>query len=205
MVAGVAGLTRGAGIAAAAVGAVAAAEWMESFYPAHYEMGTALEDVLRSRVLSRQQAATLWLIRSQGGNGMRMRRKEIEANIRRWFEVTNAALSRSLRAMMRLPRKLIEITEDPDSGRQKIVSLTPKGKAFLDSAAARATHGFAGLIEELPPQVVDAAILHFKGLTAAFRHSEARRRLRVVRSDLHRGARSVRNAKEASGRCTPRG
>jgi DNA-binding MarR family transcriptional regulator len=161
----------------------AAAELMEFFYPAHYEMGTALEDVLRSRTLSRQQAATLWLIRSQGRNGTRMRRKEIEVNIRRWFEVTNAALSRSLRAMMRPPLKLIEITEDPESGREKVVSLTAKGKAFLDSAAARATHGFAGLIQEISPQVVDAAIVYFRGLTAAFRHSEARRRLRVIRRE----------------------
>jgi DNA-binding MarR family transcriptional regulator len=161
----------------------AAAELMEFFYPAHYEMGTALEDVLRSRVLSRQQAATLWLIHSQGEVGLRMRRKEIEVNIRRWFEVTNAALSRSLRAMMRPPLKLIEITEDPESGREKIVSLTAKGRAFLDSAATRATRGFAGLIEEISPQVVEAAILYFRGLTAAFRHSEARRRLRVIRRE----------------------
>jgi len=181
----------------------AAAELMEFFYPAHYEMGTALEDVLRSRVLSRQQAAALWLIRSQGQNGMRMRRKTIEANIRRWFEVTNAALSRSLRAMMRPPLKLIQITEDPESGREKIVSLTARGRAFLDSAAVRATQGFAGLIQELSPQVVDAAILYFRGLTAAFQHSKARRRLRVTRSDRQQAKESSAQPEEARGRGRP--
>src|SRR5580700_5093273 len=85
----------------------AATELMEFFYPVHYEIGTALEDVVRANVLSRQQAASLWLIRSQGENGYRMRRKDIEANIRRWFEVTSAAVSRALRAMMRPPLELI--------------------------------------------------------------------------------------------------
>src|SRR5262245_1743817 len=81
----------------------AAAELMTFFYPVHYEIGTALEDVVRSHKLSRQQAATLWLIRSHGEDGTRIRRKEIEANMCRWFEVTNAAVSRSLRGLMRPP------------------------------------------------------------------------------------------------------
>src|SRR5262245_19643599 len=127
----------------------AAAELMEFFYPIHYEIGTALEDVVRAHRLSRQQAASLWLIRSQGEEGTRMRRKQIETNMRRWFEVTNAAVSRSLRGLMRPPLELVEIAEDPTSGREKVISLTPKGKAFLDSAAARATEGLASLIEEL--------------------------------------------------------
>src|SRR5277367_7117107 len=113
----------------------AAAALMEFFYPVHYEIGTALEDVVRADLLSRQQAAILWLIRSQGEDGLRMRRKHIESHVRRWFEVTSAALSRSLRAMMHPPLELIEIIEDPISGREKLVALTPKGKAFLDAAA----------------------------------------------------------------------
>lgn len=161
----------------------AAAALMEFFYPVHYEIGTALEDVVRAHVLSRQQAASLWLIRSQGEDGVRMRRKEIEANVRRWFEVTNAAVSRSLRGLMRPPLALIEIAEDPNSGREKVISLTPKGRAFLDTVAARATSGLADLIEEVSPELVDAAILYFRELTSAFQRSRARRGLRLIRSD----------------------
>jgi DNA-binding MarR family transcriptional regulator len=164
----------------------AAAALMEFFYPVHYEIGTALEDVVRSNVLSRQQAASLWLIRSQGEDGVRMRRKEIEENVRRWFEVTNAAVSRSLRGLMRPPLELIEIAEDPRSGREKVISLTPKGSAFLDSVASRATGGLADLIEEVSPELVDAAIYYFRELTGAFQRSKARQRLRLIRS----GARS---------------
>jgi len=166
----------------------AAAALMEFFYPVHYEIGTALEDVVRSNVLSRQQAASLWLIRSQGEHGVRMRRKEIEENVRRWFEVTNAAVSRSLRGLMRPPLELIEIAEDPKSGREKVISLTPKGRAFLDSVASRATGGLADLIEEVSPELVDVAIHYFRELTGAFQRSRARQRLRLIRS----GARSDR-------------
>jgi DNA-binding MarR family transcriptional regulator len=166
---------------------IAAAELMAFFYPVHYEIGTALEDVMRSNMLSRQQAASLWLIRSQGAGGTRMRRKDIEANVRRWFEVTNAAVSRSLRGLMRPPLELIEIAEDPKSGREKLISLTPKGIAFLDSVASRATRGLADLIEEVSPELVDSAILYFRDLTSAFQRSKARRRLRLIRSDRQSG------------------
>jgi DNA-binding MarR family transcriptional regulator len=153
----------------------AANELMEFFYSVHYEIGTALEDVVRADVLSRQQAAILWLIRSQGDDGSRMRRKDIESNVQRWFEVTSAALSKSLRAMMRPPLELIEITEDPRSGREKLVALTLKGKAFLDTAATKAGMVLAELIEDVPLEVVDHAITYFRYLTGAFQSSQARR------------------------------
>ena len=91
-------------------GKSAATELMEFFYSVHYEIGTALEDVVRADVLSRQQrqysadpiSGRRWLADA---------RKDIESNVQRWFEVTSAALSKSLRAMMRPPLELIEITE----------------------------------------------------------------------------------------------
>lgn len=158
----------------------AATELMEFFYSVHYEIGTALEDVVRADVLSRQQAAILWLIRSQGEDGSWMRRKEIESNVQRWFEVTSAALSKSLRAMMRPPLELIEITEDPRSGREKLVALTLKGKAFLDAAATKAGMVLAELIEDVPLEVVDHAITYFRYLTGAFQSSHARSRVRLI-------------------------
>jgi DNA-binding MarR family transcriptional regulator len=164
-----------------------AAELLEFFYPAHYEIGTALEDVLRADLLSRQQAATLWLVRSQGEDGLRMRRKDIEANVRRWFEVTSAAVSRALREMMHPPLELIEITEDPKSGREKLVSLTPKGKAYLDGAAGRATAVLAALIEDVPPELVDSAIIYLSQLTRAFQRSKTRTRIRLIHADEKSG------------------
>lgn len=177
----------------------AATELMEFFYSVHYEIGTALEDVVRADVLSRQQAAILWLIRSQGDGGSTMRRKDIESNVRRWFEVTSAALSKSLRAMMHPPLGLVEITEDPRSGREKLVALTPKGKAFLDVAATKAGMVLAELIEDVPPDVVDHAITYFRYLTGAFQSSKARSRVRLSQFDQRTNGESKYIAERKSG------
>ncbi len=166
-----------------------AADLIEFFYSVHYEIGTALEDMIRADLLSRQQAAILWLIRSQGGPGTRIRRKAIEANLRRWFEVTSGAVSKSLRGMMHAPLALIEITEDPRSGREKLIALTPKGRAFLDKAAGQATRLLASLIEDVPPDVIDQAIVYFRHLTGAFENLQRRDRLRVVGSVMTVSAR----------------
>lgn len=161
----------------------AVAKLMEFFYPVHYEIGTALEDVVRADVLSRQQAASLWLIRSQGKNGTVISRKEIEINLRRWFEVTSAAVTRSLRAMMRPPLELIEMIEDPTSGRQKLVVLTPKGRAFLDSVADQATQVLAEAIKDVPSELIESVIFYFGLLTRGFERFNLRSRIRVVRPD----------------------
>jgi DNA-binding MarR family transcriptional regulator len=158
-----------------------ATQLMEFFYSVHYEVGTALEDVVRADLLSRQQAAILWLIRSQGGDACRMRRKDIEANVRRWFEVTSAAVSKSLRGLMHPPLEFIEITEDPRSGREKLVALTAKGKAFLDAAANKAGMLLAQLIEDVPLEVIDHATTYFRHLTGAFQNVQARSRGRLIR------------------------
>ncbi len=159
----------------------AAARLIEFFYSVHYEIGTALEDVVRGDRLSRQQAATLWLIHAQGDLEGSMRRKDIEANLRRWFEVTSAAVTKSLRSMMRPPLGLIAITEDPRSGREKLVTLTPKGRTFLDESVARATSLLAELIEDVPATIRANAIIYFTHLTGAFSDLQRRDRLRLVR------------------------
>jgi DNA-binding MarR family transcriptional regulator len=154
-----------------AAGNTAAAELLEFFYPVHYQLGTALEDVVRAGVLSRQQAAILWLIRSEGSAAYRMRRKDVEANIRRWFEVTSAAVSKSLRRMARPPLELIVITEDPRSGREKLLTLTPKGRKFLATTAAQATAFVAQLVEDAPPEILEHAVAYFRYVTDSFQRS----------------------------------
>jgi len=106
-------------------------EFLEFFYPIHYKLGMALEDALRSGQLTRKQVAILWLIRSEGDQGRRMRRKEIEQLITTWFEVSSSAITKALRAMARPSLNLLQVVEDPHSGREKQVILTPKGEQFL--------------------------------------------------------------------------
>ena len=78
----------------------------------------------------------LWLIHSEGVGGRSMRRKDIEASITTWFEVTSSANSKAVRQMAQPKLGLATIAEDPASGREKIVSLNPKGERFLAAMIA---------------------------------------------------------------------
>lgn len=112
--------------------ATAPSRLLELFYPIYYKVGYAIANTLRSGSLTRQQAAILWLIHSEGTAGRSMRRKEVERLLRDWFEVTNSAISKALRALSRPPHELLTLAEDPNSGREKQIHLTPKGIRYVD-------------------------------------------------------------------------
>ena len=113
------------------VHADAARQFLELYYPIHYKAGIGVEDALRGNELSRHQTAVLWLIHSQGTDGVQMRRKAIVAALSNWFEISNAAITKALRGMSEEPLELVRQDEDPNSGREKLVSLTPKGENHL--------------------------------------------------------------------------
>lgn len=105
---------------------------LELFYPIYYSVGYAIANTLRSGTLTRQQAAILWLIHSEGEGGQQMRRKDVERFLVDWFEVTNSAISKALRALAKPPHELLHLVEDPHSGREKQILLTDKGVAFVE-------------------------------------------------------------------------
>lgn len=150
-----------------------AAELQEFFYPIHYQIGMALEDALRGGVLTRKQCAILWMIRSAGEGGRRMRRKEIVRSMQSWFEVTNSGISKAIRGMARPPMALVRITEDPRSAREKLISLTPKGEQFLEAMAARGEVFLQDIVTRLPAEVIRGGIEYFRQLIEAFNRSRA--------------------------------
>nr|WP_321359405.1 MarR family transcriptional regulator [uncultured Hyphomonas sp.] len=111
----------------------ASVEFLDLFFPIHYLVGIQIEDALKCGVLTRQQACILWLIRTRGENGTSMRRKDIEIALSGWYEVTSSAISKSLRALAKPPMDLLSMSEDPNSGREKVVTLTPRGRQYLNS------------------------------------------------------------------------
>ena len=135
-----------------------AAELQEFFYPIHYQIGMALEDALRGGVLTRKQSAILWMIRSAGEDGRRMRRKDIVRSMQSWFEVTNSGLNKAIRGMARPPLSLVELTEDPRSAREKLISLTPKGEQFLAAMAGRGEVFLHDIVQHLPAEVIRGGI-----------------------------------------------
>lgn len=148
-----------------------AAELQEFFYPIHYQIGMALEDALRGGLLTRKQSAILWMIRSAGEGGRGMRRKDIVQSMQSWFEVTNSGLSKAIRGMARPPLALVEITEDPHSAREKLITLTAKGEHFVASMAARGEVFLHDIVQHLPTEVTRGGVEYFQQLTAAFNHS----------------------------------
>jgi len=143
-----------------------AAVLLEFFYPFHYKGGMALEDVLRCGQLSRKQVAILWLIRSEGEHGKRMRRKDIERSLQTWFEVSSSAITKALRSMARPPLSLVQIIEDPQSAREKQVLLTAKGERFLGTMVAEGQTFLRKILDQLTPEEVSNGI-HFLGRSIA--------------------------------------
>jgi DNA-binding MarR family transcriptional regulator len=150
-----------------------AAELLELFYPVHYKGGMALEDAMRGRQLSRKQVAILWLIRSEGEQGRRMRRKEIERLIQTWFEVSSSAITKALRGMARSPLSLVQVVEDPHSGREKQVFLTPKGERFLLSMVTQGQKFLQRIVEQLSEETVSNGIEFLRQATAVFERVRA--------------------------------
>ncbi len=126
-------------------------EFLEFFYPLHYRVGMALEDALRLGKLTRKQVTILWLIRSEGQQGRRIQRKRIEQLLSSWFEISSSAITKALRAMARPPLSLIHLSEDPHSGREKLVTLTPRGERLIGAMVEAGRQFIADLASDLSP------------------------------------------------------
>src|SRR5882762_4048410 len=128
------------------------AELLELFYPVHYKGGMALEDAMRDGQLTRKQVAILWLIRSEGERGCRMARKEIARLLTTWFEISSSAITKALRSMARPPLSLLQVREDPQSGREKQVLLTAKGERFLLTMIAQGQGFLQKIVKQIPEE-----------------------------------------------------
>lgn len=138
----------------------AALQFLEHYYPIHYKAGIGVEDALRGGLLGRHQVAILWLIHSEGRQGKTMNRKAIEQSLSTWFEISGAAITKALRSMAQAPLDLVTLVEDPASGREKIVSLTPKGEAHLKRMIAQGTAYVQKIIDPMSDDEITKG-LHF--------------------------------------------
>jgi DNA-binding MarR family transcriptional regulator len=143
-------------------------EFLELFFPIHYTVGMTVEDTLRNNVLTRQQTIILWLIRARGIDGKLMSRKDIVKAMSYWFELTSSAISKALRSLARPPLGLITITEDPRSGREKIIALTPKGERFLLQMVENGCALIKRLTDAMTDQEINQGIHIFKRISEVF-------------------------------------
>ena len=110
-----------------------AAEFLEFFYPVHYQVGKALEEVLGSGQLNRKQVAMLWLIRAEGIQGHQIRRKDIQRLIATWFELSGST-----------------------------VTLTAKGERFLTTMVEQGRNYIRPLLAKLSPEEIHNGLAFFR-------------------------------------------
>lgn len=142
-----------------------ARQFLELYYPIHYKAGIGVEDAMRGNKLSRHQTAILWLIHSQGEDGRQMRRKAIVSALSNWFEISNAAITKALRGMSEAPLRLVRQDEDPNSGREKVVTLTKKGEAHLDEMIERGSTFIQLIVDGLSDDQIVNGIDFFQRIT----------------------------------------
>ncbi len=136
----------------------AASDYLELFYPFHYRVGFAVEKALRGSTLTQHQTVILWIIHSEGGSSASMRRKDIESRITAWFDLTSSAVSKALRSLARDDLRLLSITEDPRSGREKLVSLTREGERYIAEMIKRSEAVILRIIENMSAEEVRSGI-----------------------------------------------
>ncbi|MDT7529109.1 hypothetical protein OVY29_10585 [Sphingopyxis sp. SE2] len=116
------------------------------FYPVHYRFGMEMEQAMGQGQLGRKQAALLWLIHSEAGSDGWMPRKDIEATLGTWFEMSPPNVTKIIRDTASPPHEMIEIIESPGSGREKLLRLTPNGREFVSTMIASATKFLTGRV-----------------------------------------------------------
>ena len=150
-------------------GAAADEQWRASladllsfYYPMHYRIGIDVETVMGQGRISRKQGTILWLIHSRADKDGWLRRKLIEERLSAWFEISNSSVSNLLRELTRPPLELVKQIENPSSGREKLVALTPKGRAFLDQSISLSLDYLGRHLEHIDQAMLDRGIQFFK-------------------------------------------
>ncbi len=138
--------------------AASPADFLRLFYPFHYQVGSTIESALRGEQLSQHQTVILWIIHSEGEAGQIMRRKDIEARIGLWFDITSSAISKALRSLARAEMPYLSISEDPRSGREKLVTLTAEGQRQIQAMIARSEAFIARIVAELSDDEIRSGI-----------------------------------------------
>jgi len=136
--------------------------FLDLYYPFHYKVGFTIEHALRGNLLTQHQAIILWIIHSEGEKGRSMRRKEVEQRITSWFDVTSSAISKALRGMARPEMPFLDISEDPQSGREKRLYLTDAGQAHIRDMIKRTQSLIMAIVDQLTDQEIEAGLLFMR-------------------------------------------
>ena len=140
----------------------AARQFLELYYPIHYQAGIGVEDSMRGTALTRHQVAILWLIHSDGIDGRRMNRKAIVTALENWFQISNAAVTKAIRGMSGAPHNYVRLDESPDSAREQIVRLTKRGEREIASMIERGVRYVQQIVDHMDDEQIVNGIAFFE-------------------------------------------
>ena len=115
--------------------------FLDYFYPIHFSIGMKIEaGLMECGRLDRHQTVIMWILRSeaQRRDESVISRKDIVKLMTNWYDITSSSVSKALRALAKEPLSYITILEDPNSGREKLIEMTPAGKQHCDEMIASA-------------------------------------------------------------------
>ena len=115
--------------------------FLDYFYPIHFSIGMKIEaGLMECGRLDRHQTVIMWILRSesQRSDVTVISRKDIVKMMTNWYDITSSSVSKALRALAKEPLSYITILEDPNSGREKLIEMTPAGKQHCDEMIASA-------------------------------------------------------------------
>ena len=104
----------------------------------------------------------------EGENHSKMARKRIEAALSSWLELTSSSVSKAIRSLTTREVGLLTIDESPESGREKIVQLTPKGRKFVSKLVESGVNYLQTLVDQLGDDELDMVVHIFERTNAIF-------------------------------------
>ncbi|CAA0081133.1 Uncharacterised protein [Zhongshania aliphaticivorans] len=116
--------------------------FLDYFYPIHFSIGMKIEaGLMECGRLDRHQTVIMWILRSESlrnEGSTAISRKDIVRMMTNWYDITSSSVSKALRALSKAPLNYIELEEDPNSGREKLITLTPAGEQHCEEMIASA-------------------------------------------------------------------
>lgn len=135
------------------------------FYPVHYKLGMIFELLMRDGRLTRKQLTVLWMIQVLHDDDGRLPRKRLEAALLEWFEMLGPAVSSVLKELSSPPLEFVVVATSASSRRERVVSLTPAGAAFIARVDELGFQRFSRLVETMPDELMEQGARYLAALS----------------------------------------
>jgi DNA-binding MarR family transcriptional regulator len=142
-----------------------AARLFEYFYLVHYQLNMVIEDAIRGP-LTRKEAALLFLLYAEGGSSARLPRKLVVERLNSWFDSTSSNVTKIIARMASPQVNLVQVTNEPGSGRDKRIALSSNGRNFMRAMLEKGEDQTELLLANLSDEQARAGLEFFRAASA---------------------------------------